>query len=276
MDITIQLLDQDNHVKTGVFSYDKIVKPYMTTGRDLAVLGIKDMTWQPGEKIQVKLDQAHQYVWVQLDETLAPTLVYMAHKHWIYTIAPDKRNIDTAFASKRHCIMVRKASEADIKAYRNLALNPHDQAVDTGVYPHAVSNVTAETNPTFLASNAIDGKLANISHGSYPYGSWGIHEQADAALTIDFGREVEVDCVKLLLRHDRLEWDHDGFWDQVTIGFSDGETMDFKTVDTADLQSFTFPARRTTKIVLNNLKKAANSARFLALTQIEVYGYNKA
>ncbi|AVK61478.1 hypothetical protein C5Z25_06715 [Lactobacillus sp. CBA3605] len=276
MKITIKLLDQAGQVKQGVFSYDKVSKPYQVTGTDLAVLGLKNMVWQMGEKIQVDLDQGGQYIWVQLDETLAPTLIYLAQPSWTYTVATDKHQIDTAFSSERHYVMVRKATTVEITAYRNLALNPHDQKADTGAYPHAVTNVTAETNPAFIAQNAIDGKLANISHGSYPYGSWGIHQQSDAALTIEFAHRVTVDCVKLMLRHDHLEWDHDGYWDQVTLGFDDGTTIDCPTTATAELQTLKFPAHVTQKIVLNNLKKAKNSAEFTALTQIEVYGYNKA
>lgn len=275
MKIMLQLLDRNNHVKTGLFSYDEIIKPYKTIGEDLAILGIKNMAWQAGDKIQVNIDQTNQYLWVQLDETLAPSLLYMTQQQWVYTIAPDKRQLDTAFASKRHYIAVRKASTADINAYRNLALNPHDQVVDTGVYPHASSNVIEEINPTFIAQNAIDGKLANISHGSYPYGSWGIHEQSDAALTIDFGRTVEINNVKLLFRSDHLERPHDGYWDQVTLEFSDGSTRDFKTNDSDTFQSLNFDPYITSKIILRNLRSAKNSARFKALTQIEVYGYVK-
>lgn len=275
MKITLQLLDEEGHVKTGLFSYDEIIKPYKTTGENLAVLGIKDMLWQNGDKIQVDIDQANQYLWVQLDDSLAPTLIYMTQRQWIYTIAPDKRQLDTAFMSHRHCITVRKAAAADINAYRNLAINPHDQITSTGAYPHASSNVIEETNPTFIAQNAIDGKLANISHGSYPYGSWGIHERADAELTVEFGRQVEIDEVKLLVRSDHLEGPHDGYWDQVTLEFSDGSTQFFETSGTSTFQNLRFEPHMTSKVVLKNLKPAQNSAKFKALTQIEVYGYNK-
>lgn len=273
MKITLQLLDQEGQVKTGLFSYDETVKPFKTTGDDLAVIGIKKMAWQAGDKIQVDIDQANQYLWVQLDETIAPTLIYLSQRQWIYTIAPDKRQLDTAFASQRHCIMVRKASTADVNAYRNLAFNPHDQVADTGAYPHASSNVAEETNPTFIAQNAIDGKLANISHGSYPYGSWGIHERADAALTIDFGRPVEINMVKLLVRSDHLERPHDGYWNQGTLEFSDGSQQVVAMNDSDTFQTVRFAPKVTSTLVLKDLIPAEESARFKALTQIEAYGY---
>lgn len=275
MKITIRLLDQENQVKHGVFSYDKLDKLYQATGEDLAVLGIKDMKWQIGEKIQVELDRGQQYVWVQIDETLMPTLVYFAQSKWIYTIDTSSRQVDTAFASKSHYIAVRKATTAEVGCYRNLALNPHDQTKDTGVYPHAATNVTDEPDPDFAAQNAINGKLANISHGSYPYGSWGIHKGKEAMLTIDFGHQVTVDRIQLLFRRDHLERPHDGFWKQVTVGFEDGTTLNFPTTAIETFQTFKFPAQITNKIYLSNLIKAEDSGEFTALTQIEVYGYNK-
>lgn len=271
MGIKIELLDKNNQVKTGVLSYDKIIKPYIAMGQNLAVLGIKNMSWQKGDQIKVTVDKPQQY-WVQLDETLMPTLVYMANKDWIYTVDPDEKLADTAFTSKHHYFAVRKATELEINTYRNLALNPHDQLADSGVYPHAVSNVTEETNPRFVAQNAIDGKLANISHGSYPYGSWGIHGRNDATLTIDFGRDVKIDDVKLLFRNDHLEWNHDGYWDQVTLEFADGSTQSFKTTGTKEFQDLKFDPIVTSKVTLKNLDPAQGSAEFKALTQIEVYG----
>lgn len=274
MKITIKLLDQNDLVKIGVLSYDKIPKPYEVSGEDLAVLGIKNLTWRLGEKIQVTLEKPGQYVWVQLDETLAPTLLYIKGKRWIYTIVPNKRQIDTAFVSGRHCIMVRTATEAEIKCYRNLALNPHDQIADTNAFPHAVSNVSAETNPVFFAQNAIDGKLANLSHGSYPFGSWGIHNQDDAALTIEFGRKVKLDTLKFLFRSDNLERPHDSYWEHVTVDFTNGEQMTFNTDNSDNLQSYNFKPQITDRIVLKNLEKADDNVPFVALTQIEAYGYN--
>ncbi|WP_318764995.1 hypothetical protein [Lactiplantibacillus carotarum] len=275
MEIKITLLDRDNQTKTGVLSYDKITKPYQVVGDDLAVLGIKEMTWSAGEKIVITLGQADQYVWVQLDETLAPTLLYIRGHQWIYTIPAEKCQVDTAFGSHRHYLMVRTATPAEIGAYQNLAFNPHDQGVQTAGYPHARTNVVDEPDPVFWAQNAIDGKLANISHGSYPYGSWGIHEHANASLTIDFGRTVKLDMVRLLFRNDHLERAHDGYWDHVTLAFSAGEEQVFETIDTAAFQTLIFSPRLTNQLTLKDLHKAPNSARFTALTQIEAYGHNQ-
>ena len=47
----------------------------------------------------------------------------------------------------------------------------------------------------------------------------GINQQLDAALKIEFGREVLLDKVILTLRAD---FPHDNYWQQVTLKFSDG------------------------------------------------------
>lgn len=54
----------------------------------------------------------------------------------------------------------------------------------------------------FAARNAIDGVVANDSHGRWPYESWGINMQDDAELTLDFGRAVDFDRIVLYTRAD--------------------------------------------------------------------------
>jgi len=90
------------------------------------------------------------------------------------------------------------AKDYEIKQYRNLAFNPHDQKETSGAYPYAVANVETRNDSMFFAKNVINGICANLSHGSYPYQSWGINQQADAEITIDFGRLVEVDRVGVI------------------------------------------------------------------------------
>ncbi len=57
---------------------------------------------------------------------------------------------------------------------------------------------------------------SNNSHGSYPYESWGINQQLDAALTVDFGREVEVDRIDITIRCD---FPHDSYWTQASYPY---------------------------------------------------------
>lgn len=124
----------------------------------------------------------------------------------------------------------------------------------------------------FFAKNAIDGKYGNLSHGSYPFASWGINQQKDAALTIEFGRKVEIDWIRLLFRGD---YPHDSYWTEVTLEFSDGTQQILATTNDTIFQEIKFPTKVTEFVTLKNLKKAADDSPFPALTQIEVFGRNK-
>lgn len=241
----------------------------------MAVLAIKDYPYQEGDKIVVTTPEEDCYFVVQLDETLAPTLIYLPGSRWEYTIptqeSAKKAMVETGFSANRHHLLVRKAYDFEISAYQNLSFNAHDQKDATGVYPHAEANVETRNEAVFFAKNAIDGKYANISHGSYPFSSWGINQQKDAALTIDFGRKVKVDWVRLLFRGD---YPHDSYWTEVTLAFSDGEEFVFETTNAMAFQEFKFPVKETEYIVLKNLKKAEDASVFPALTQIEIFGKN--
>ena len=138
-----------------------------------------------------------------------------------------------------------------------------------GAYPHAHANVEKRDDATFFAFNAIDGIFANTSHGNYPYGSWGINQQADAALTIDFGHEVRIDQCALTLRAD---FPHDSYWQQVTLAFSDGSQEILQTVKSSQPQRFSFQPRTVTWVKLHELIQNDDPSPFPAFTQIEVFG----
>lgn len=52
----------------------------MAEGDTLAVLAIKQYLYQVGDKIVVTYTGATPYLMVQLDETLAPSLIYLKEK----------------------------------------------------------------------------------------------------------------------------------------------------------------------------------------------------
>ncbi|MGX7264765.1 hypothetical protein [Enterococcus crotali] len=274
--IKIELKNKENQSIIGRIDHEKQEQPFTAEGEATAVLAIKDYSYVLGDKIVVTTDEGNGYFVVQLDETLAPTLIYLTQRTWIYQIpltdSLRKASVESAFHSKRHHIMVRKAFDHEITNYQNLSLNPHDQKDSTGAYPHAVANVETRDDAVFFAKNAIDGKYGHLSHGSYPFASWGINQQADAALTIDFGRKVEIDWVRLLFRGD---YPHDSYWTEVTLEFSDGEELVLSTTKTTTFQEIRFPLKETSHLTIKNLIKAEDTSPFPALTQIEVFGKNK-
>jgi hypothetical protein len=236
-------------------------------------LAFKEYMYQPGDYIEVAIDMVPAFLWVQVDEALALSLIYLTEKTWRYNIITDK-TLKRAFSPKvfsgeRHYIMARIASTQDINTYRNLALNPHDQKESTGAFPHAYANVETRNDSTFYARNAIDGIIANENHGSFPYQSWGINQQADAKITIDFGRLVQIDKIALVLRGD---YPHDSYWIQSTVAFSTGEELIIHPTNKLDRQFFEFEVIKTSSVTLKDLIKHEDDSPFPALTQIEIFG----
>ncbi|WP_213496873.1 discoidin domain-containing protein [Lactococcus formosensis] len=273
--IKIELLNVQDELVISKFDNKKEELPVSKYGTELCALGIKDYVYELGDKIRVTVDRFPDYYMVQLDESLAPSLVYFTVKEWIFDI-PLAENLkasgpSTAFQAVRRHLMVRKAYDFEVRNYQNLSNNTHDQKQSSGVFPHASANVETRDESVFFAKNAIDGKLANGSHGRYPFASWGINQQADAALTVEFGREVEVDKITLLLRAD---FPHDSYWTDVEIVFSNNENIEFKIIKSDQFQVYEFPPVRTCTITLRNLKKALDDSPFPALTQLEIYGKN--
>lgn len=236
-------------------------------------LAFKTRSYSPGEKIILETSEINRFVWVQVDEALAPSLIYLTKYSWEFPIIMEKElrraYSPKLFEGERHYLKAFLPQEHEIMQYRNLALNAHDQKESSGAYPHAYANVETRNDSTFFARNAIDGMIANEDHGSFPYQSWGINQQSDAQITIDFGRKVKVDKIALVLRGD---YPHDSFWTEVTLAFSDGEEIIFYPTDQLDRQFFSFEEKVTTSLTLKKLIKHQDESPFPALTEFEAYG----
>ncbi|MCT3091788.1 hypothetical protein EFN92_03725 [Lactococcus lactis] len=241
---------------------------------DAPHLAFKEYVYQPGDYITLTVDTVPAFYAVKFDEAFEESLVYLTEKNYCYDIVLDEELrrafSPKTFAGERHYLTARPAKAEEICRRRNLALNPHDQKDCTGVFPHAYANVETRNDSTFFARNVIDGMVANESHGSFPYQSWGINQQVDAALTLDFGREVLIDELGLVLRGD---YPHDSFWTQITVEFSDGSQVNIYPTDTLNEQKFEIPRKKSTKIILKNLIKNFDESPFPALTELTVYGF---
>lgn len=272
--IEISIFSKNNKLREGIKNPTLgIVEPMKEVGNDMCVLSTSDFEFKNEDQISVTLDKKNAYLVIKLDETLDSSLVYVPDKNFKYVISlfNDASAFPiTRFKGKTHNIWVRYATKEEIIQYRNLAINTHDQKDFVGYYPHAVANVETRNESTFFACNAIDGCYANNGHGYYPYQSWGINQQKDAKLTINFGTKVEIDKISVTLRND---FPHDSYWTQATLMFSDNTTETIVLEKTKDRQFFTFSRGIVTETVtLCNLIKVEDSSPFPALTQIECYG----
>lgn len=226
--------------------------------------------YREGDRFVFTADTKH--VVVSVDQGIEPAPVYLRDEAFTFIIPfGDAKNgyAPQAFYGMLHTAYIRPAGEDTRLGRRNLALNPLDQHHDAGCYPHASANVETRGEAQFWARNAIDGTRFNDRHGTWPYHSWGIGERKDAALRIDFGREVEIDEAALVLRAD---FPHDAWWEQAALECSDGASVTLDLVKTREVQRFAFPPRKVEWVCLSNLVKADDPSPFPALSQLEVYG----
>ena len=238
-------------------------------------LALKNHVYEQGEYFLLELSEDELYVWVQMDDALEPSLIYVPEGEWRYDVVLDE-SLRRAYSPKiftgaRHYIRAWLPTEQEIYCYRNLARNAHDQKEFQKAYPHVSANVETRDDSTFFARNAIDGMLSNDDHGSFPYQSWGINQQPDAVLTLDFGRFVTIDKIALVFRAD---YPHDSYWTNVTIEFDSTDSIQLTTTNSTNRQFFNIPSRTVKLLVLKELVKHKDESPFPALTELEVYGTN--
>lgn len=230
--------------------------------------------YQEGDRLLLETLEKNIYLWLQFDDALGKSLVYLTD-NLIYEIPfGEKRShlSPKVFYGSKHLLYVKKAKEYEIKAYRNLSINVYDQHGDTHCYPHATANVETRGESVFAAKNAIDGVTANTSHGEWPYQSWGINRREDATLKIDFGRLIATDRIVL---YTRADFPHDNWWRKATLSFSDGSSMEVTMEKSSLPHEFLFEEKEISWVELSNLIKSEEESPFPALTQIEVYGIVK-
>lgn len=228
-------------------------------------------TYEEGDCILLETSQKNIHLNLQVDDALGRAFVYITDD-LTYEIPFGEKRISYSpkvFMGDVHYLYAEVAKDYEVTAYRNLACNPADQHRDVPCYPHATANVETRGESVFAAKNAIDGVRANLSHGAWPYESWGINRQDDAVMKVDFGRRIATDKVVL---YTRCDFPHDNWWKQITLNFSDGTSQTFDLEKSAKGQVLTFDRREITWMSLSDLIKADDPSPFPALSQVEVYG----
>ena len=257
--IKLKLLDTDGMTLLTAPAAEQVSLVYMNA-------------YKPGDRVSLEIGTPGQYVVIQFEDTMAPALVYVVKREINFHIPFGEQAITyspKSFAGACHIIRARFATPEEIAARRNLAYNPYDEHGDTGFFPHAHANVETRGEAVFAARNAIDGIYENDAHGIWPYQSWGINRDPGAALTLDFGREVLLDELRIT---ERADFPHDNYWVKATVEFSDGSRLDIPLVKSAKPQSVAFEPKRVRSLVLKDLIQAEGTSPFPALTQIEAFG----
>ena len=227
--------------------------------------------YQEGDRILLETSEKNIHVWFQVDDAMGKSLVYLTgDAHYQIPFGEKRINLSPkTFSGSKHLITVRKAKEFEPKTYRNLALNVNDLHENETCFPHAFANVETRGESVFAARNAIDGVTATLSHGKWPYESWGINRRDDAELLLEFGRPVDIDQVRLWTRAD---FPHDNWWVSAVLTFSDGTREVVNMEKSEKAHTFAITKKGITWVRLSDLIKADDPSPFPALTQIEVYG----
>jgi len=211
-----------------------------------------------------------KYLNIQLDQDIPACHVYAPSGSFKYPIPFGKektRYSPKSFAGDNHKISVKACYNKDISQYRNLALNPFDIKGETEFYPHATSNSEYGQMSHFSARSAIDGHKANKTHGAWPVQSWGPDKDKNIWFKIDFGREVQIDKLVIV---NRADYDHDSYWKQATVEFSDGTKEIIKIGRTELPQEIMIKKHVTSWIKFTNLKYHKN--KWIAWAEVEVWG----
>ena len=232
--------------------------------------------YAPGDKFRIELCDT-EFVKLSLDETLAESIVYVPDGTFEFTVPFDYERRacygPVAFSGDSHRIRCSEPTEAEIYSERKISLNSHDRHNVPKYFPHAVANFVTREDPCFFERNAIDGVTDNLSHGPYPYHSWGGGLREDLEFEVHFGMDVEVSEVALYLRAD---FPHDTYWKEMDIEFSDKTRKHINLEGVAAAQSFKLDEPKVTEYVkLTGFKQQRledGSLSFAALTEIEVYG----
>lgn len=238
--------------------------------------------YQPGDKLVFMTDEVPAYYIIRVDGAMDEAYVYLTQTRVEYAVPFERDNpfkLDKisysvgTFVGARHYITIRKAWEPENRNYRNLAKNVMDQRVSVGCYPHVYANAETQGQiaALFAARNVIDGVLANTSHWPWPFQSWGIDQREDAEITVEFGRPVDIEVLRLTTRAD---FPHDSWWVQGTVTFSDGTSENVELKKKIEPQSFDIKRTGIVWLKVGQLIKADDPSVFPALKQIEVFGTN--
>ena len=238
-----------------------------------------DRAYQPGDRI---LFGGPQRMALRVDDSMPDCLIYAPlgpSGAVSYEIPYGREEKQTgsayapeSFAGGSHRISIRALKKQEIPDYRNLALNPCDlmRSDDASVqfFPHASSNSVSRSLFDFEARNAIDGRIENGHHGVWPYQSWGPQLRTDIWWQVDFGRPVELDKIRLMVRAD---FPHDSYWKSAEVEFSDGSRVPLKILSSPEFQDFSFSKRRVTWLRITNVVPA-DPAKWCSFIEVEAWG----
>ena len=230
-----------------------------------------DHPWEEGDCIELDAGAPSFWRW-RLDSVWDAAEVFLPSGVLRWTVPQGEHRLSYApgaFDGKRHIIVARRMTDAEIRAERDLARNPSDLRGEQTFYPHCTANVETRNESVFAARNVIDGLRFNTSHGEWPFESWGIGAREDAWCLLNFGREVTVRRMALTLRAD---FPHDAYWVSGHAVASNGAEYAFDLRKTGERQWIDLGNQKVRWLRLERMVKSDDPSAFPSLRAWEVIG----
>lgn len=258
---------------------NRIAGPVFSDNRGKKSMLAFDHFFQPGDRL---LFSGPRRMALRVDETIPECLIYAPQTSdggLSYEIPYGRAEKETgsayapeSFSGSSHRVGIRVPTKRETFAYRNLALNPCDlprgEAGPAQFFPHASSNSVSRSLFDFEARNAIDGRSLNGHHGVWPYQSWGPQLRTDIWWKLDFGRPVELNKIRVMVRAD---FPHDSYWKSAAVEFSDESSLSLQLTPSADFQDFSFSKRRVSWLRITNVVPA-DPSRWCSFVEVEAWG----
>ena len=253
-------------------------KTYSATGEGMVIL-YTTAKYSANDKIVITLPKGEKYLAMSLNSRVGEAIIYCPSGKFTYTmpntgsIFPNTMDPGSGINYQSQTITARVVTAEELAKKHNLALNPYDLTSASGSYPHASTSNVNDKNLYWEARCAIDGFTANEGHGEYPYQSWGPNDNVKATdhFTIDFGREVTVDELVVVIRAD---FPHDSYFTGCTVTFSDGTSKQINLTNSALEQVIDLGGVKTSSIKLSGftVETAGATTPYAALTEVKVMG----
>jgi len=261
-------------------TYKSSKKTYTNSGDGFVLLHVAE-AYSNKSTVTVKLPEGKKYIAVALHGRVGESIIYVPDGTWSYTFA----NLTSVYPTTmrptgagyiNNMISVRLVGEDELAEERNLALNAYDMKTSVGAFPHATASAVDGNSANAEPRNAIDGFRVNggsASNKNWPLQSWNPGKSAtDIWIKIDFGRDVKVNSMDLLLRAGTGSGTSaDTHYTDAIVELSNGKTVQISLHKTSETMSFDLGGVVTSSITIKGFVKA-DSTGVAPITEIAVYG----
>ena len=253
---------------------------YTNSGNGMVILNVPEK-YANKAKITVTLPEGQKYIAVTLNGRMGESIIYVPDGTWTYTFA-NITNVypqtmrSTGNGYVNNMVVVRIPDAEELAKERNLALNGYDMN-DSTAFPHATASSVDGNSAGCAPRNAIDGFCVNsgvATNKSWPYQSWNPGKNAtDAWIKIDFGRNVTVNTLEILLRAAKGSGSTaaDTHYTDAIVELSDGTTIAISLHKTDKAMQFDLGGVTTSSLTIKEFVEA-DATGVAPITEIAVYG----